>query len=550
MAILSHALSAAWSLLPETVLGCPLVTNGGLPVRSVREGFLVEALTAAGFPVTQNRLTAAKGSRIDDQEAATLLAGIAASESRIITYTAWVRALDAVRVRRLTPIDTVHRLARSLEKFTDLPGDEAEQLVIARRAIDHEIAKDSLTGPSANRIWRDAATSRRLQDRLDAVWMDRPRIRGRSSHLGLYATFLTIADPYSRDEGSVDALAAERVLREIYDAPVRFTDDDARDLWLTEYLTVAQPSLGRVSTSPRDLRPSFPLDQAIADRVSRLVTGAGASLVIPGSAVNAIEGVIDASALPLGLPHDWARKVMAIGHQLAELMTWEEATVDQWFLESLSGGRLRIAKGWRDEVSRSRKRSRRAEMADAVAFYQEPGPYLAGKLWSRVLRRSLCSEAEPDALEVWNLVHGVYVTAREQLKELSRYFPPLVSTDDPLLGGARTGSGRRRGLAPTAPKRSAIDDVLQTAIDAFGAEAVVVFWNSVARLPRRAPDPDPLIATWRTYVEAETARLGTEDPLHVVPPLSIPFPQVREWISFKGPLDGGSDHDDTQEDRS
>ncbi|TQJ30699.1 hypothetical protein [Microbacterium sp. SLBN-146] len=534
--VLSHVLARSWSSMPDDVLRCRLMTTGGLPSKSIREGFLLALLQDAGIRIVQKELAGRSTSLIDDRLGDDIVRGLVDHRDRIVQYTRWVEALDAIRDRRVVKAETVHRLARDSER-TESGAISAEDRAARARALIADATSDGavLSAESFQALWRDAAARDDLEAILERAWSERAVTDTVSTMLREYGNFLIACavDPSADGESRAAAdQAADDLWDVILDRPVEFGSADARRHHLSEHVAPRMPPLVQTGAGSNGHGGFFPVDRGISERIDRLLRGAGARMGLGGDARAVAVTVVEASAQPLGLPHDWADKIMAIGQVASSLMTFDPQSPaeDRRFVARLEGGQHRIARSWRLAVARARAIGHLAHTDDAMAFFQSPGDYYAGRLWTRVLRRTLVSQDPPSAREVWDLVYGAFVSARSELTNVAG----IVETTsiDSSVPQRRSGAAS----APL-PGRSAVDDVLQTAIHERGAREVIEFWNAVAQLPPRTLAPADLVAQWEGYVRAERDRHVVATPLAGPDEFSVPFEAARAWLAFRGPLD-------------
>lgn len=552
-AVLSHVLAQAWASMPDEVLLCRLMTSGGLPSKSIREGFLLALLQDAGVRVVQKELAGKSTSLIVDRLGQDIVRGLDDGRDRIVQYTRWVEALDEARDRRVVKAETVHRLARDLER-AESPEISSEVRAIRARALIADAASDDATLSAENfqALWRDAAARRDLEAVLERAWSQRIVTDAVSPTLREYERFLVACatDPSADGESRAAAEeAADELWSAILDRHVEFGNADARRHHLSEHTQPRIPPLVQIGAESNGHRGFFPVDRGISERIDRLLRGAGARMGLGGDARGVASAVAAASAQPLGLPHDWAEKIMAIGQIASSLMTFDPQSPaeDRRFVDRLAGGQRRIARSWRVAVSRARAIGHLAHTDDAIAFFQSPADYYAGRLWTRVLRRSLVSADPPSAGDVWDLVYGAFVSTRSELTNVAG----IVETTS--IDSAVPERHSRSTSAP-ARRRSAVDDVLQTAIDERGAREVIDFWNAVALLPSRTPAPVALVEQWEGYVRADRDRHARRVSLDEVALFSVPFDAARAWLAFRGPLDippaGGIGQEDASQSHS
>ena len=538
---LANVLHEAWAQLPEPVRAARLVTRAGLPTKTTREGIL-----SALVPVPRSIVVGAMQARIDDATADALRGSIAAASDRLREYALWTIALDAERDRKRVRAEEVAHHARRLEseRYSDAPAvalDADERRALAIRHLADAAADDpDLTAGMLRVHLRDPAARERLESRLERVWRRRRRPLSRvDENAALYRDFLR-GGGFDRSEGTagtprVDAGAAEVWPRIAAGSPT-FGDDDAVAFGLVRE-RVERPELTGAlvrdrSTDPRE--PGYPLDANVHRRILRTRQGGARALPVRLDADAAFRLAIDASAEPLGVPNDWARQVLAIGARASTLLSWHpDRDTTAHLLSRLTGGEAAIARNWRLAVEDARRKGDRAHRANAVAFYEAPGDYYLGRLWTAVFRRCLASGDAPSADEVWALVYGAFVSTRGHLAVVSGLADPDRSIDADL----RPERGFDAPLSAATRTRSVVDDVLRTAITVFGAPKVLSFWNGVAALGT-APGSPALERQWRAFVAEEDADGDGS---------RIPFAVARAFISSRGALPAQPTEDEDED---
>ena len=544
---LANVLHDAWALLPEPVHEARLMTRAGLPTKTTREGIL-----SALVPVPRSVVVGGMRARIDDATAETLRDSIAAASDRLREYALWTIALDAQRDRKRVRAEDVAHLARRLEseRYSDAPVPSLgadERRAVAIRHLAEAAEKDpDLTAGMLRLHLREPAVRERLEARLERVWRTRRRPLSSVDENGaLYREFLR-GGGFDRDEGTagtpcVDADAAA-AWAGLAARPGMYGDDDAVSFGLVRK-RVERPELTGAlvrdrSTDPRE--PGYPLDANVHRRILRTRQGGARALPVRLDADAAFRLAIDASAEPLGVPSDWARRVLAIGARASTLLSWHpDRDTTAHLLSRLAGGEATIARNWRLAVEDARRKGDRAHRPDAVAFYEAPGDYYLGRLWTAVFRRCLASGAAPSADEAWALVYGAFVSTRGHLAVVSGLADPDRSIDADL----KAENGFDGPLSAAARSRSAVDDVLRTAIAVFGAPEVLSFWNSVAALGT-ASRSAVLERQWRQYVAEDDAD-GDDS--------RVPFAVAHAFIGSRGALpthatENGDEDDDSADD--
>ena len=548
MPVLQTALHEAWSRLPPDVRENRLVTNrlDGLPTKTTREGILGELVSVIARCV----LVGTVSTRIEDHDADALVDEIAVHGETLASYAGWLRELDAVRDRKLIRIDQIARIARQLA--VDGPArtalTDADRLQVASESLAAALDRPAALDEGALKaLLEDPAARRALEDRLDAVWQARVGAAvsvDRTMALRACEAFLVGSDFAQAEWGSAlpvaTELSAEAWARILRDGRAWVgTDAQAVTMGLTGVGAVSRPALtGRLTraVTADDRTPVHPLDANIHARLFRVVKDRTTLFPPTVTARAAFEHAVDASAGGLGVAYEWARAVLGIGAYAGALLLWSgDRRADRELLSRLHGGERAIAAGWTAAVDDVIRRHGQAALRpDAVTFYQSADVYYLGRLWTRVLRRCLVSADPPDASEVWQHVYGAFTSLRGHLKT-------VAAGGEASVGLERHGVPRHPTHAGEVTHRSAVEDILHTAIDVDGEAMVTRFWDEVATLPRREPVSAAraeqwarLADQWQRWVQVE----ADAHPRSDLPAgwLDVPFGVARAWLSARGTL--------------
>lgn len=532
MAVLAHVLARAWEGMDDVVRESRLITNSsGLPVVTVREGILLDVLKRADAPLPLSVLKSRGSVSLDPADAERLTRGLAshAAAAQLLAYSEWMTALNRECDHRSHGRDSLHGIARRLvaEHLGDAKGADDRDLIralLARSALDAATkAQGWLTTRGLNAVWRDAAEVAELQARLDAVWAlpraEEPRARRREStprmQSRLIDEFLGECG-FARKTNTVSARGHElwRQLLE-RESPAGFSA--ARGFGLTRRPRPVRPPLRTSDEDPREGSGPvgyFPLDRSIQIRLSRFVTGKAGEQPVAVTAPDAVRAMIDASPQPLGVSYSWARRVLEIGEGLLFYASPFYATSEPRTQElaRLRGGQRTVASQWHFHF-------RRWAGVDRT-FFENAHDYYMGRLWTRVMRQCLITAEPPDAVRVWELVYGAFVSLREDLPTLLRRRP-------------RSQELSPHGISPAIPDILPVVEILDCLMAEGEDDRVRAFYGAVARLGDAAA-PRELLEEWARFVAFWTAAMsrGADDLLGAaVTPLDVSFDDVRTWIA-------------------
>ena len=347
----------------------------------------------------------------------------------------------------------------------DLPaGPQRERIVRAR--VEGQRHRAELTaGEVGGVLTRNRAE---YQLRLDTLWLSETINAPATLDRGVKRQLDELTGEFSsagqdvpnlRDEQRADLLwqlLVENPAVDSYRAPYR--------LQLTDNQPIEKPELQREPKSglPDDQRRA--LDRSIRRRITRLITGERGLLA---TAEEAVDAVLAASPLSLGLAQPASRVALILGTHLAFSLTVERQLSDNPAAEAMH-------RSWMRSGRMNSIKSQSEMHYDKARNFAEGGAagYYIARLWGRLLRAEIVDAPPQSALAAWSELLRATMSTREHVVSI---IPKVSSISD---GDADKD---------TAPPRCPTDVDLVMSIIEFGSESRADVGRFARRLLAYAP---------------------------------------------------------------